>query len=198
MANNVIIGSHVHNNGNTEVPGNLGIARLRVHDAGLTAADVAYNFYVEAPLFIASATPTRSTTPTGSLTSTGSPSNTASPSSSLSGGVSVSPTQTNTPSSSRSGTGTQTPSVTASITGSASGTPTPSSTPLYAVAGEATMLLVLMCMWEVSNTYASFKNFASLIWRLTAGSLVVDLYAADYNAATFQWDNRASAGSFST
>ena len=48
--------------------GNFAISKLRIHDGCLTAAEVAYNFAQEAPLFIPSPSMTASTTPSPSST----------------------------------------------------------------------------------------------------------------------------------
>ena len=83
------VGSWYDNNANAyTMGGKVGINTLRVHDGALTAAQVAYNFFVEAPRFIPSLTPTHTSSPTKSGTpstsatssATASPSTTASPS----------------------------------------------------------------------------------------------------------------------
>ena len=82
VVNSVIIGSHIANSGTVEVPGNVAIARLRVHDGCLSDAQVFANYVTEGSFTgmvpSPSSTPSNSPTPSNTPSSSSTPSNTAS------------------------------------------------------------------------------------------------------------------------
>jgi hypothetical protein len=140
----LMLGAHFSGAGYTgvDIPGRFALARLRMHDGFLTAADITYNYLSEGLQF--QATPSTTQTPSSTPSVTASPSNT--------------PSNTGTP--------TQTP--TATQVESLTPTRTPSATPPIKVASSLLIDLraedyddtVLPGQWRNRASTAAFSNTA--------------------------------------